>query len=51
MVNVLQQFLTFNRFGYGSTMLWGFFLVILAITLFIFRSGSFWVYYEVERDQ
>lgn len=50
MVNVLQQFLIFNRFGYGSAMLWIFFLVILAITLLVFRSSSFWVYYEVERD-
>lgn len=51
LVNVLQQFLTFGRFGYGSAMLMIFFLVILAITLLVFRSGNFWVYYEVDRDQ
>lgn len=50
LVNVLQQFLTFGRFGYGSAMLLVFFLVILAITLLVFRSSGFWVYYEVERD-
>lgn len=49
-VNVYQQFLTFGRFGYGSALLWVLFLVILVITLLVFRTGSFWVYYEVDRD-
>ena len=31
-------------------MLWVLFLIILGITLLVFRSSSFWVYYEVERD-
>jgi multiple sugar transport system permease protein len=51
LVNVFQQFLSFNRFGYGSAMLWVFFVIILAITLLVFRSSSFWVYYEVDRDE
>jgi multiple sugar transport system permease protein len=51
LVNVFQQFLSFNRFGYGSAMLWVFFVIIMAITLLVFRSGSFWVYYEVNRDE
>ncbi len=50
MINVIQQFLVFDRFGYGSAMLWIFFLVILAITLLLFRSSSFWVYYEADHD-
>lgn len=50
LVNVLQQFLTFGRFGYGSAMLVVFFLVILVITLLVFRTSGFWVYYEVDRD-
>jgi multiple sugar transport system permease protein len=51
LVNVFQQFLNFSRFGYGSAMLWVFFVIILAITLLVFRSSSFWVYYEVDRDK
>lgn len=51
LVNVYQQFLVFDRFGYGSAMLWVFFVLILAITLLIFRSSTFWVYYEVDRDK
>jgi multiple sugar transport system permease protein len=50
MVNVFQQFFTFQRFGYGSAMLWVFFLIMLVITLLVFRSSQFWVYYEVDRD-
>ncbi len=50
MVNVYQQFFGNLRFGYGSAMLWVLFLIILGITLLVFRSSSFWVYYEVERD-
>lgn len=51
LVDVFQQFLSFNRFGYGSAMLWVFFVIIMAITLLVFRSSSFWVYYEVNRDE
>jgi len=50
MVNVYEQFFVNQRFGYGSAMLWVFFVVILAITVLVLRSGSFWVYYEVDRD-
>ncbi|MFC9689270.1 carbohydrate ABC transporter permease [Kribbella sp. NPDC056951] len=50
MVQVYQEFFTSNRFGYGSAMLWVFFLVILAFTLLIQRSGRLWVHYEVDAD-
>ncbi len=50
MVNVYQQFFANQRFGYGSAMLWVLFLFILLITLLVFRTSSFWVYYEVDRD-
>jgi multiple sugar transport system permease protein len=51
MVDVYQQFFSLARFGYGSAMLWVLFLIILGLTLLIFRSSSFWVYYEVDRDK
>jgi multiple sugar transport system permease protein len=50
MVDVYTQFFANQRFGFGSAMLWVFFLIILGITLLIFRSSSFWVYYEVDHD-
>jgi multiple sugar transport system permease protein len=49
MVNVYEQFLYNQRFGYGSAMLWILFVLILAITLLVFRTSAFWVYYEVDR--
>ncbi|GHO89933.1 carbohydrate ABC transporter permease [Dictyobacter formicarum] len=51
MVNVYQQFFYDNRFGFGSAMLWVLFLIVLAITLLVFRTSTFWVYYEVDRNE
>ena len=50
MVQVYQEFFTSNRFGYGSAMLWVYFLVILAFTLLIQRSSRSWVHYQVDTD-
>jgi multiple sugar transport system permease protein len=50
-VNVYQQFFTNLRFGYGSAMLWVFFVMILVITLLVFRSSTFWVYYTVDSNE
>ncbi|HEY4387252.1 MAG TPA: sugar ABC transporter permease [Ktedonobacteraceae bacterium] len=51
MVNVYEQFLYFQRFGYGSAMLWVLFVLILVFTLLVFRSSVFWIYYEVDHDE
>ena len=51
MVQVYQEYFANQRFGYGSAMLWAFFVIILVITLLVQRSSRFWVYYEVDRDQ
>jgi multiple sugar transport system permease protein len=50
MVQVYQEFFLSNRFGYGSAMLWVFFLIILVITLLVQRSSRLWVHYQVDRD-
>ena len=50
MVQVYQEFFLGNRFGYGSAMLWVFFLVILGLTLLLQRSSKSWVYYEVDTE-
>jgi multiple sugar transport system permease protein len=49
MINVWNQFFLNQRFGYGSALLWILFLLLLGLTLVIFRSSSLWVYYEVEQ--
>jgi multiple sugar transport system permease protein len=50
MVQVYQEMFANQRFGYGSAMLWVFFVIILVITLLVQRSSRFWVYYEVDRE-
>jgi multiple sugar transport system permease protein len=40
-----QAFQYFNM-GYASALAWLFFLVVLLLTLFTFRSARSWVYYE-----
>jgi len=50
MVQVYQEFFLSNRFGYGSAMLWVFFLVILGLTLLVLRTTRGLVYYEVDAD-
>ncbi|ABS04019.1 carbohydrate ABC transporter permease [Kineococcus radiotolerans] len=51
MVQVYQEFFLSNRFGYGSAMLWVFFLIILGLTLILLRSSRSWVFYEVDTDE
>lgn len=50
MVQVYQEFFLYNRFGYGSAMLWVFFIVILALTVVLMRASRSWIYYEVDAD-
>ena len=50
MVQVYQEFFFSNRYGYGSAMLWVFFLIILVITLLVQRSSRLWVHYQVDSD-
>jgi len=39
------------RFGYGCALAWLLFLVILFLTLSVFRTSRFWVYSEGSRDE
>ena len=39
----------FLEMGYASAMAWVLFMAILILTLLIFRSSEFWVYYEGRR--
>ncbi len=50
MIHVYAQVYFYQRFGYGSALLWALFAVILVFTLAIFRSSALWVFYEVEQD-
>jgi multiple sugar transport system permease protein len=38
----------FQRMGYASALAWILFIIVLALTLLVFRSSAMWVYYEGE---
>jgi multiple sugar transport system permease protein len=50
MVHVYNQIFSNQRFGYGAALLWLLFLLTLALTLIVFRTSRYWVYYEVEQE-
>ena len=37
-----------HRFGYGTALLWIMFVIVLLLTLVVFFSERYWVYYETE---
>ncbi len=50
MVHVYQQIFVNQRFGYGTALLWLLFVVILVLTLIIFRTSRYWVHYETDQE-
>jgi multiple sugar transport system permease protein len=48
MIHTYRQIFVYQRFGYGAALLWLLFIVILALTLLVFRTARYWVHYEVE---
>jgi multiple sugar transport system permease protein len=45
-VHTYRHIFAFQRFGYGTALLWLLFVLILALTLVVFRSARYWVHYE-----
>ncbi len=43
-----KTFFTFQDMGYGSTLAWFLFLVILVVTISLFATAKYWVYYAGE---
>ena len=41
-----QNAFKYNEIGYASTMAWVLFIIVICLTLLVFRSSSAWVYYE-----
>ena len=48
MVYFYKQAFTFQNMGYGATLAWFMFIIALAITIFLFATGRYWVYYAGE---
>jgi len=40
-----KTFFTFQNMGYGSTLAWGLFALILIVTISLFATAKYWVYY------
>jgi multiple sugar transport system permease protein len=43
-----RTFFTFQNMSYGSTLAWALFAIILVVTLLLFATARFWVYYAGE---
>jgi multiple sugar transport system permease protein len=43
-----RTFFTFQNMSYGSTMAWLLFIIILVITIILFATARYWVYYAGE---
>ena len=46
MVHVNRQIFNYQRFGYGTALLWLLFIVVAALTVVVFKTARFWVYTE-----
>ena len=51
MVYTMAQFFLFQRFGYGSAMLWGLFVMVMIVTFITFRTVGRLVFYEVPQGR
>lgn len=50
MIYFYKQAFTFANMGYGATLAWILFIVALLITLVLFATARYWVYYAGERN-
>lgn len=48
MIWFYKQAFTFQNMGYGAALAWLLFIIALAITLFLFGTARYWVYYAGE---
>ena len=45
---LFKTFFTYQNMSYGSTLAWFLFLIILAVTIILFVTAKYWVYYAGE---
>ena len=50
MLNTYYQIFVYQRFGYGTALLWLLFIVVMLLTLLVFRTARYWVYSEVSLE-
>jgi multiple sugar transport system permease protein len=50
-VYLYQNAFQYLKFGYAAAVAWVMFMIVLVLTLLVFRSSPLWVYYENERGK
>lgn len=50
MITFYKQAFTFQNMGYGAALAWLLFIVALGITIFLFATARYWVYYAGENQ-
>jgi multiple sugar transport system permease protein len=50
MYHTYNQIFQQQRFGYGTALLWVLFVVILILTVVVFRTARYWVFYETSPE-
>ena len=43
-----KTFFTYQLMGYGATMAWALFVIIMVVTIILFATAKYWVYYASE---
>jgi multiple sugar transport system permease protein len=46
-----KTFFVFQNMSYGSALAWVLFIIILAVTLVLFKTAKYWVYYAGDNQQ
>ncbi|QYR22759.1 sugar ABC transporter permease [Paenibacillus sp. sptzw28] len=49
-VHAFQQIFAYQRYAYGMALLWIMFIVILMMTIIVFTTSKYWVYYETDQE-
>ena len=49
-VHAFQQIFSSQRFAYGMSLLWVLFIVILVLSVVVFRTSKYWVYSESDQE-
>lgn len=50
-VHAFQQIFATQRFAYGMALLWVLFVVILVLSIVVFATSKYWVYYETDQGR
>ena len=50
-VHAYRQIFVFQRYGYGTALLWILFIVVVLLTALVFWSSKYWVYQEQPAEE